>query len=96
MLLRTCHLPNLSKVSFFLLSIHVELISKKSQTPLQDKAPPLVGALKTSAEQDVACFHFPGHIAKLESLVGAYTKVGKVGRYSLQHPVLTKLVGGSN
>ncbi|KAK9159429.1 hypothetical protein Syun_005770 [Stephania yunnanensis] len=33
----------------------------RSQTPLQDKAPPLVGALKTSAEQDVACFHFPGH-----------------------------------
>ncbi|KAF8389481.1 hypothetical protein HHK36_026176 [Tetracentron sinense] len=32
-----------------------------SQTPLQGGAPPLVSALKASAEQNVARFHFPGH-----------------------------------
>ncbi|XP_060670955.1 uncharacterized protein LOC107418485 [Ziziphus jujuba] len=38
-----------------------KLTQCNSQTPQQDKLPPLVNALKTKAEQNVASFHFPGH-----------------------------------
>ncbi|XP_060670547.1 uncharacterized protein LOC107417679 isoform X1 [Ziziphus jujuba] len=38
-----------------------ELLAKEKQRSQQDKLPPLVNALKTSAEQNAASFHFPGH-----------------------------------
>ncbi|KAF3437284.1 hypothetical protein FNV43_RR20037 [Rhamnella rubrinervis] len=38
-----------------------KLILCDSQMSQEDKLPPLINALKTSAEQNAASFHFPGH-----------------------------------
>ncbi|KAJ4841131.1 hypothetical protein Tsubulata_007650 [Turnera subulata] len=40
---------------------HQTLISKSSRIDREEGLPPLVSALKASAEQNAAAFHFPGH-----------------------------------